>query len=242
MQIEQLDQFTTTIDGTRNVIAAAKQLPGLRKLVHISTQFTVMPGVTPDPETYLQPYTVYGEAKAKTENDIRAAAFSIRWLIVRPTIIWGPHHPSFRDNIFRHIASRNYLHPVGREKIMRAFGYVTNTAQQILALSLSDAGAAAQHVFYVGDAPIDYDIWADAFARGLTNRKARRVPKLLLTAMGKVGDMFKAIGLPAPIDSGRAFRMSTSRAIDLSPTIARTGHPPVSFDEGVRRTLAWLDR
>jgi len=240
VQIVRMEQFTTTIEGTRNMLQIAREQPGLKKLVHVSTQFVVKPGVKPTSETCFKPYTVYGEAKAKTERMVRAAGLAMPWLIIRPTIIWGPHHPSFRQNIFRHIAKRTYLHPVGRAKTMRAFGYVANTAQQILALALSSEGAGDPHVFYAGDDTIDYEIWADAFSRGLTGKRARRVPIGLLNFMGRIGDFAKRLHLPAPIDSGRAFRMSTSSAIDLSPTLARTGPPPVSFEQGVRETLAWL--
>lgn len=240
VQITELSQFTTTIGGTRNVVEAVKATPSMRRFVHISTQFAVRPGVRPPDETYLEPYTVYGEAKAETERIVRGADLSIPWLIMRPTIIWGPNHPSFRENIFRHIIKRTYLHPVDQHKIMRAFGYVTNTAHQILTLALADNMPLDRRVFYIGDETIDYDRWADAFSIGLTGKKARRIPVALLKLMGAVGDFAKRFGLPAPIDSGRAFRMSTSSAVDLAPTLAATGTPPVSFDEGVQRTLAWL--
>ncbi len=240
VRITQLSEFTTTLRGTANVLAIARALPGLAKFVHISTQFTVRPGLAPSSEEHLEPYTVYGEAKAETERMVRKADLSVPWLIIRPTIIWGPHHPSFRQNIFKHIAARHYLHPVGGAPIMRAFGYVTNTAHQILSLTLSSEGSGDSHVFYVGDATINYDIWADAFSMGLTGQNARRVPMGLLNIMGRAGDLARKLGLPAPIDSGRAFRMSTSSAIDLAPTLAKTGALSVSFDEGVGRTLAWL--
>jgi nucleoside-diphosphate-sugar epimerase len=240
VQITQINQFTTTIEGTRNVIEMARQLPSLKKLVHISTQFVVKPGVEPASETSFEPYTVYGAAKAETERMIRAAGLAMPWLILRPTIIWGPHHPSFRENIFRHIESRFYLHPVGRTKILRAFGYVHNTAQQILMLTMSSEGDGAQRVFYVGDDVLDYDVWADKFSVALTGKPARRISQRLLSMLGRTGDFVKRLGLPAPIDSGRAFRMSTSSAIDLSSTLAITGEPKISLDQGVMETVNWL--
>ncbi|WP_285020378.1 NAD(P)-dependent oxidoreductase [Novosphingobium sp. fls2-241-R2A-195] len=240
VSITELDQFKTTIDGTRNVTNAVAELPMLARFVHISTQFTVRPGITPRDEQHLEPYTIYGEAKAETERIVRGAALPVPWIIIRPTIIWGPHHPSFADNIFRHIRTRAYLHPTGSGKIIRAFGYVENTADQIYRLALDTQGKVTKSVYYVGDEALDYDLWADAFSIGLSGKKARRIPVAFLTLMGKVGDIFHKIGLPAPIDSGRAFRMSTSSAIDLSPTLDVTGAPPVSFDDGVKATLSWL--
>ncbi|MBN9017046.1 MAG: NAD(P)-dependent oxidoreductase [Rhizobiales bacterium] len=238
--IQNLAEFRTTIGGTANVLAAAAQLPQLKRFVHVSTQFVVKPGVEPRDERFLDPYTVYGEAKAETEKLVWNANLSMPWFILRPVIIWGPHHPTFAREIFRHMRSGRYLHPVDRTPISRAFGYVTNVADQMMAFATMDAAQAKRHVYYVGDESIDYDMWADAFSVGLTGKRARRIPVWLLKLLGKAGDLAKAAGVRSPIDSGRAFRMSTSSRVDLAPTIALTGTPPVAFDEGVKRTLAWL--
>ncbi len=238
--IETLPQFTTTINGTRNVALAAKQMPNLKRFVHISTQFVVRPGVKPESERHLQPYTVYGEAKAESEKIVWGAELPFPWFILRPTIIWGPYHPSFAQQIFKHIRAGFYLHPKGSKPIMRAFGYVRNTAQQTTAFAELPPDATDKHVFYLGDDSMDYDIWADAFSNGLRGRPARRIPLFALNAMGHAGDLLKAVGIRAPIDTGRAFRMSTSSAIDLSATHALIGPPKVTFEEGVGETLAWV--
>lgn len=240
ISIPALASFTTTIEGTRNVADAAASVDGLKRLVHTSTQFVVTPGVEPRDEHFYEPYTVYGEAKAESEKIIWASELKAPWTIVRPTIIWGPHHPSFATEIFKHIRRRTYLQPKGPQPIMRAFGYVGNTAEQMVILAETPAHKLNRHVFYLGDASIDYDQWADAFALGLTGRKARRIPLGLLTLLGKAGDLAKKIGVPSPIDSGRAFRMSTSSKIDLEATHAVTGAPTVSFDAGVTNTMDWL--
>lgn len=238
--IQTLAGFTTTIEGARNIALAAKQIPNLKRFIHISTQFVVKPGIEPQHEKFLKPYTIYGEAKAESEKIIWATNLPFPWFILRPTIIWGPYHPSFAEQIFKHIRNRTYLHPKAGAPIMRAFGYVRSTAGQIAAFAELPADATDKHIFYLGDASIDYDLWADPFAVGLTGRPARRIPVSVLTAMGWVGDLVKKIGLPAPIDSGRAFRMSTSSKIDLSATHAVIGPPKVSFDQGVKETLNWL--
>lgn len=238
ISITRLEQFTTTIDGTRNAIAVARSLP-LKRFLHTSTQFAVRPGIEPTDERHLEPYTVYGEAKAETEKMMWAAELPMPWVIVRPVIIWGPRHPSFADHIFRHIASRRYLHPSGAP-IMRAFGYVDNVADQILRLATMPTDRTDRRIFYVGDATIDYDIWADAFALAMTGKPARRIPTALLAMLGRAGDAVKAVGLRSPIDSGRAFRMSTSSRIDLSRTHDITGQPKTGFGDGVDATVAWL--
>src|SRR5208283_6137943 len=147
------------------------------------TQFVVTPGQTPKSETDFKPYTLYGEAKAVSERLVRAS--SLPWLIVRPTIIWGPRHPSFHDQIWAFIANRAYLHPSAATPIMRCYGYVGNTADQILAFL--DADPKQRRVFYLGDGTINYDTWVDGFAEAITGKKARRIPQSLLLVFARLG-------------------------------------------------------
>jgi len=234
--ISRLEDFVTTIGGTANIIGAARRLPALRRIIHVSTQFVCKPGKHPKSETDYDPYTLYGVAKAESERLIQASG--LPFLITRPTIIWGPRHPSFAQNIWRYIANGAYLHPVGLHPIMRCYGYVDNVAAQTIALLDGDVGA--RRVFYLGDDTINYDVWADAFSVPLTGRRARRIPMPLLAVVAAAGSAARTLGIHSPIDLGRYHRMTTSSAIDLSPTFTIVGRPKVDFDTGVRETLKWL--
>lgn len=234
--ISRLEDFVTTIGGTANIIEAARRAPQLRRIVHVSTQFVLKPGLKPESETHYDPYTLYGVAKAESERLMQASG--LPFLIARPTIIWGPRHPSFAQHIWRYIASGAYLHPVGFRPIMRCYGYVDNVAAQAVALLEAEPGS--RRVFYLGDGTINYDVWADAFAIALTGRRARRVPTPLLAAVAAAGSTLQKIGLRAPIDLGRYHRMTTSSAIDLSPTFEVAGRPAVDFESGVRESIRWL--
>lgn len=234
--IRRLEDYATTIGGTANIIAAAQQAPELQRLIHVSTQFVLKPGLQPRSEEHYDPYTLYGAAKAESEKLVRASG--LPFLITRPTIIWGPRHPSFGTQIWRYIANRNYLHPVGLSPTMRCYGYVDNTAAQSLALLRADPGD--RRVFYLGDGVVDYRQWADAFAQAFTGRRARRIPKPVLAGVAAVGSALQMLGLRTPIDIGRYHRMTTTSVFDLSPTFAVTGTPAVDLDTGVARTVEWL--
>lgn len=241
IEIRQIEKLTTTIEGTANILAALAEAPSLRGFLHTSTQFVVTPGIRPDNERDLRPYTVYGAAKAEAERMVWAADLAVPWIIARPVVVWGPHHPSFAREIFRHMRSRCYLHPTSKPPIERAYGYVTNVAHQMFALVTLPPGPTGRRVFYLGDEIVDYDGWADSFSRGLSGRAARRVPVWLLSALGKAGDAAIALGMRPPIDSGRVLRMSTTSNLDLRPTYELAGAPPVDFETGLRRTLRWLE-
>lgn len=239
VNIKHLHEFRTTIDGTRNVLAAAESTPGLARFLHVSTQYVVRPGILPKSDTEYVPYTVYGEAKAETERLVRASSLS-DWVIARPTVIWGPGHPSFATQIWRRMAEGKYRHPSTRGPLRRGYGYVTNTAYQMLKLVEADASALKHGVYYLGDGELDYGAWADAFCLPLTGRPAKRIPTQGLWVLGVVGSMMRAVGLPPPYDLGRYFRMTTSAPVDFGPIAGVAGASPISFEEGVAGTLAWL--
>lgn len=239
VNLKTIGEYRTTIEGTRNIVRIASMLPGLRRFVHVSTQYVVKPGVQPKSETHFHPYTHYGEAKAVSEKTVRE--FALRdWLIVRPTIIWGPRHPSFADAIWRHIALRTYLHPNLGHPILRCYGYVRNTADQIISLLGINQAMINRHVFYLGDGIMDYDLWADSFSIGLSGRPARRVGRNSLKLLGIIGSAARLFGIKAPFDMGRYFRMTTSAEVDLSPTFEAVGLPKVPFEEGLKESLEWL--
>ena len=179
------------------------------------------------------------EAKALAEAILLQWQSSLHWTTVRPAVIWGPHHPTFATEIFRHIAARTYLHPAGKPAV-RSYGYVDNTAEQIIAIALAPREQTYRQVFYAADTVGDSALWADSFAKALTGRPTRRIPRALLSAMGKVGDVATTFGVRAPINSGRVFRMTTDYPVPLDATFAIAGPPQVSLADGVAQTLRWL--
>jgi len=241
VNLKSLKDYRTITEGTKNIIAAAQSLAALRRFVHISTQYVVSPEILPKGEDDFAPYTLYGEAKAISERIVRSSTLK-DWIILRPTIIWGPGHPSFAAAIWRHIALGTYLHPLAEPPILKSYGYVTNCAAQIITLMQSASSVLGRRrVFYLGDGVISYDIWVDAFAMPLTGRPARRVRKNVLYVLALCGDFLKCLGFRSPFDMGRYFRMTTSANIDLSATLAITGAPKVGFHNAVEETVRWLE-
>jgi nucleoside-diphosphate-sugar epimerase len=241
VSLRTLADYATITEGTRNVLAAIEGRQ-LERFVHISTQFVLTPGLAPKDEHDLRPYTVYGAAKAEAERMVWAARLDMPWLILRPTLVWGPGHPSFANAIWKYIANRRYFHPAGQHTV-RCYGYVRNTASQIVSFVDAASLPADKRVYYLGDGDLDYAMWANAFAVPLTGRPTRSAPAGVLRVAALAGDLFGRIGLPSPYDSGRHFRMTTPSPVDLSDTFGVIGrHEMVSFDEGVRSTLEWLKR
>jgi hypothetical protein len=87
---------------------------------------------------------------------------------------------------------------------------------------------------------LDYHWWADAFCFCLTGRPARRVNPMLLFGLGICGSAIKTIGLRAPYDMGRYFRMRTPAPVDFGPILNLAGPSSIDAEQGVLRSVEWL--
>lgn len=224
------------VGGTRSLLQAIgnSAIP----LFVASTQLVVRMGVNPEEGTVLEPYGAYGQSKARMERLVRQE-YDGPWVIFRPTTIWGPHHPTFPTSIWKYIQRGWYLHPDYPPRIIRSYGYVENAAYQ-LAMLVENASAASQKVYYVSDPPIDSGTFLDAISIALRNRPLRRIPTRLLQLAGRLGDGFRTIGVPYPLDSGRIERMTAEYVVPLESMTAIAGQPPMTQAEGIHRTVGWL--
>ena len=71
-------------------------------------------------------------------------------------------------------------------------------------------------------------------------KPVRVVPSVLLKALAKVGDVVIKGGGKFPIFSTRFQSMTEDYVTPMEPTFAALGPSPISMQEGVRQTAAWL--
>lgn len=225
--------------GTESLLAAIDAHGGVERFANVSTQLVIGPGYAPRSLLDFEPYTLYGEAKAYAEAAVLQWQSPTSWLTIRPATIWGPFHPSLATAIWKYIQTGSYLHPTGAP-VLRTYGYVRNTAAQMIALLDADPKITNRQIYYAGDAVMDSATWVDAFAKAIRGRPARRIPVNALKLLGKGGDVARKLKLPAPIDSGRAQRMTESYPVPLDAMFAIAGPPPVAFADGVAESVGWL--
>jgi nucleoside-diphosphate-sugar epimerase len=225
--------------GVKNIIDAAKAVVPRPRIVHVSTQLVVAPGnESAGPREYF-PYTEYGRTKAESERILWECADDLVWTVLRPTNVWGPWHRTFVNSTWNYLQRRWYMVPTGPSPI-RSYGYVKNVASQILKSAHLSDGAVNRKIFYVGDPPISSHEWLDGFSLSLTGRPVRRVPISALKLLARGGELAKQIGIPAPFDNGRLFRISSDYAVPMEASISTLGSGSTSLEEGIASTTQWL--
>jgi len=159
---------------------------------------------------------------------------------VRPTNIWGPWHQRYQREFWRIVAKGWYVHP-GGAPVVRCYGYVGNIIRQMQRIMELPAEQVNRQVFYVGDPPGDIARWVNAFSLALRGRRARVVPRPILAAAGRVGDVIGAVtGRPFYINSSRFRSMTSDYLVNMDRTFRLLGAPAVSLERGVEETVDWL--
>jgi nucleoside-diphosphate-sugar epimerase/glycosyltransferase involved in cell wall biosynthesis len=232
------DDFSSIWHGTRLAAKAFAETSQPQRFVNISTQLVIRPGLQPKDLFAYDPYTPYGDAKAEAERFLQTLDRPYAAVHVRPTNIWGPHHPSYAKSVMRYLENGWYLHPDTPRPVVRTYGYVDNCAGQIISAGFSGAVSDGD-VLYCGDEAIDSAQFLDSMSMALRGKPVRRLPAPVLQRAGEAGTLVRRVGLPFPLDRERVMRMSTDYVVPLEATHRVMAFPYVPFDVAMGRTADW---
>lgn len=237
---QTLDDYRLNTAGSANFIAALKNAGTVQRTIYYSTQYVVRAGPLPQSDREYRPVNTYGESKSQMEEMIRADAnLPGIWTIVRPTNVWGPWHPRYPQEFWLVVKKGRYIHP-GGAAVVRAYGYVGNVADYTLKIFSAPADVVSGKTIYVGDAPADIKLWAEAFTKSLTGRRLRVVPRPILRGIALIGDVVRLTGRPFPLFTSRYRSMTQDYLVDMSQTFELLGHGKYSLEDGVKETVDWL--
>lgn len=244
MDAPDLNYFSTNTVGVSNLINIAKNLPYVKRVLFTSSLLVCKNGYVPTNDDDYCPPNFYGESKKIGEELVKATADWDRWVIVRPTSIWGPWFEHSYRAFFRMIDLGIYFHPGSRD-IKKPLSYVENTVYMMTRLLISsniDERKINKKTFYLADYPeISIQEWANFISASLRGRDCRTLPVFLYKIIAWIGDFFKYIGfLNFPITSFRLNNMLTGSHYPIEMTENVVGPLPFNFKDGVLNTLKWM--
>jgi nucleoside-diphosphate-sugar epimerase len=232
------EYYKSNIVGTQNIIEIAKKVKSLKRVLYTSSMYVCQPGYIPKNYDDYKPHTVYGESKVKGELMVKAIkdpAYS--WVIIRPSSIWGPWF-SVPYIIFFDVVYQGRYFDMGNT-CTKTYGYVENTAYQIL--KLIDADNVHGKTFYLGDDPaIQISQWANEISMEMGKGKVKKMPFFVIRMAALCGDVLSKLGIKFPITSFRLNNMMTNNILPLKDLYTLIGPPPVSQLQGVKKTIDWL--
>ena len=244
------DYFQTNVSGTQNVIDACRKY-GVPILVYTSSPSVIFNGThmegvnesVPYPDKY---HAHYPKTKALAEQAIlEATNSSLRTMILRPHLIWGP-----RDNhlIPRIIARAKSLVRVGTGKNLVDTIYIDNAADaHILAADkLEKNPDLSRRIYFISqDEPVYlWDMVDDILKAGGLDPVKRSIPRWTAWLIGAIVEfLYKTFSIKGEPKMTRflAEELATAHWFDISAAKKDLGYTPkVSTEEGLRRLEAWL--
>ena len=243
------DYYRTNVIGTLNVIHACEALH-IDKLVYTSTPNVIFDGNDMEGADESIPYPKkfpahYPKTKAIAEQKVvNAAKDSLKTIILRPHLIWGP-----RDNALpRIIARAKHLKIVGDGKNLVDTIFIDDAANaHILAADrLEKNKELSGNIYFLSQGKPVY-LWdmINAFLKvaGLEPVK-RKIPKRLAWLAGALIEFVYKIsrhdGEPQ-LTRYIANILSTSHWFDINAARKDLGYAPtVSIEEGLGRLEKWL--
>jgi GlcNAc-P-P-Und epimerase len=238
---QTVSNYAANTEGTENLLSAAASIDPPPRLIVASTRMVCRIGYQPRSDLDYCPPNAYGQSKVEMERIVRGSGYDAAWLLIRPTSIWGPWFGAPYRDFFLAVARGRYRHPAGG-RILKSFGYVGNTVHQILGLMQAPDPRVTGRVFYLADyEPIEVLDWARRIQAETGGPAVRTLPIGILRAVAGGGDLLKRLGWrEPPLTSFRLSNLLTEMLYDLEPVRALVPDSPVSIDEGVKRTVAWL--
>ncbi len=247
------DDFRSiNVDGTANVIAAAREL-GLSRMVYVSTPSVAhaghsLVGALADPPVTGRSDAHYAESKAMAERlALGAASDAFPVVAIRPHLVWGPGDTQLVGRIVER-AKAGRLALVGGGTALIDTTYIDNAASALVAaLDAAVPGAACVGKAYVianGEPrPIRELIEGILRAAGV-DAQPKVVPLRVALGAGSIVEKLWARAKPdeePPLTRFLAEQLGTAHWFDPRPARTDLGwRPKVTIDQGLVELASWF--
>ncbi|KAL9597784.1 MAG: hypothetical protein Q9219_004911 [cf. Caloplaca sp. 3 TL-2023] len=237
--------FKVNVEGTRNVLAAAKS-NGVKALVWTGSCTAVTDDFSKQYPNINESWPVsshsliYGESKAKALV-LAASDDSMSTCALRPSVIFGPGDPQMIPSLHACIAKGETPFVIGNGLNLWDVTYVDNAAEaHILAMEnlLSAKTAAGHAIFISNEQPLAFRDFCLAVWKEFGHYPPFQVeiPRALAIFAAHVAEWITQLaGSPSTISRGSVKDACQTRYCDASKAREILGYKPrVSIEEGIR--------
>ncbi|MFL6145556.1 MAG: NAD-dependent epimerase/dehydratase family protein [Labedaea sp.] len=228
----------TNVDGTRNVLAAARKA-GVRRLVHVGTEAALMAGaplVDVDETAPLRPDSKapYPATKAAAEELVRAAT-GLETVVVRPRFVWGVGDTSVLPFLVTAVRSGKFAW-IGGGTHLTDTTHVDNTVEGLVLAA--ERGRPGEAYFVTDATPVVFrDFLTELLETQGVTAPRRSVPLGVAKAMAEVGErawtLLRRPG-PPPLDRFVVWASGQQCTINIAKARTELGYQPVrTRDEGL---------
>lgn len=205
-------------------------------IIFFSTMLVYKVGFSEASNVDYNPSTPYGSSKLVMEQLIKKQT-GLKWIIVRPTSIWGPGFSTYK-NFFFAVKNKWFL-KIKNCVPKKSYGFILNIVYQFDSIIKSEYSVGK--VFYLGDyEPMIINDWSDLIADEWGVRRPYEINKIILYPIALIGSFLNKFGIRFPITIFRYNNMITENFIDKNLTKKICPKLPYSQKEAVSLTINYL--
>ncbi len=207
------------IEGTRNLVKACKE-NNVKKFIHLSTC-----------DVILKNKNDYASSKLEAENIVKASG--LNYFIIRPTVIYGKGDKESLGMLFNVIKKYPFAPVIGNGNYELQPVHIDDVIGIILkCLSLKTANRT---YFVAGPNPVTFNRIIDITSKVLSKKVFKiHFPLLLLRIILKP---YELISKNPSITYKELLAVTENKTCNISVTEKELGFKPLSFEEGVKKTL-----
>lgn len=234
------------VEGTAHLLAAARQAPYLQRLVYVSTTDIYGYPEVPCDEGYpiVDVGLPYNRTKGQAEALVWQAASSVPVTVVRPATIYGPRGKDFTQEIATLLRQR-MMATIDGGSAPGGFVYVDTVAQAMIDASVYPATLGQAYNIADGSGAS----WA-TYLRLFAEQLGTRLPwidlsfssaMMLARVMETPHRLFRLPGRPL-LTRHAVYLLGRDQEFPIAKARAHFSFDPkISLDEGIRRSIAWLN-
>lgn len=234
--------YDVNVDATHLLLKTMDE-HGIKRVIFTSTVAVYgLNKINPDENFNPDPFNHYGISKWKAEEKIvnwQKQDVSKAALILRPTVIFGERNRGNVYNLFKQIASGDFIQ-IGSGTNKKSMAYVGNvTAYIIHALQ---QGFSGTQVINYADKP---DLTINELVNTITTILGRKIPSIKIPYMigiliGYVFDLIAKIrGKSLPISSIRIKKFCATTQFDSSKAFSNGYSSPYTMQQALENTLSF---
>lgn len=241
---EEKDFFRVNVEGTRNLLEAAKK-NGVKRVVFYSTVgvYGEDADFHGDELSQCKPGSVYAKGKYQAEQLVLNSSKTggPEGVVLRLPVVYGPLDRGNVARLIKAIHSRLFFY-FGDGSCLRSMISSKNAAEA--ATKAGFEPKAANEVFCITD-ECDYTMneLVNSISNTLgINQRPYHAPVLLANLVGKCGDLLQKWGhIPFPVNSDRVRKLSRPLTFSCEKARKIFGYEPIeTLEEGIRREVEWL--
>lgn len=235
------DYYEGNVLATQNLLEACKE-KGTKRIVFLSSTGVYKPSTTRTPvteECECGPVSIYGKTKLDAEGLIKK--YDIPWVIVRASLIYGPHQKSMLNRFFHDAITKGKIYIFGNGDNLRSLCFIDNLVDGLVLLV--DRPDIVGKTYILSDnIPYTYNEVIGTASKAIQQKlRVVQLPSFLGNISLKINSLIGNVFGLFLVELYAIHKTQLHEAYDITKAKKEIGYnPSITLEKGIRRTAEWI--